>query len=42
MEPSGLGYLKLFPQKISYPYEYFNSIDDNYKPINQPKKRALQ
>ena len=24
-----LGSLKLFPQKISFPYEYFNSIDDN-------------
>ena len=32
-----LGSLELFSQKFSYPYEYFSSIDDNYKPINQPK-----
>ena len=30
--------MKSFNQKLAYPYEYFNSIDDYQKPVDNLKK----
>ena len=34
--------LEFYSQEISYTYEYFNSIDDYYKPIEQPYKDHIK